>query len=199
MGNEAACSTVTLQPVQHIAPHLGYDGSQLAADFPVFCSYCCLRLGCLGDTARHFCSCSFIYRFSFLQFLLFLLFSLWLLLIPWLVPMKTSVWGIFIGLNDKHARRHVFKNIAKKDLIGLCVLETLGVNSSHLMMENIHTSVKKKKVILTPYSYYVSQKSCLILHSSTLKYEVHSCNVCGIRISLYRTEQVPLLYGFDAS
>lgn len=145
-GNEAACSTVTLQPVQHIAPHLGYDGSQLAADFPVFCSYCCLRLGCLGDTARHFCSCSFIYRFSFLQFLLFLLFSLWLLLIPWLVPMKTSVWGIFIGLNDRHARRHVFKNIAKKDLIGLCVLETLGVNSWHVMMENIHTSVKKKRL-----------------------------------------------------
>lgn len=58
--------------------------------------------------------------------------------------MKTSVWGIFIGLNDKHARRHVFKNMAKKDLIGLCVLETLGVNSSHLMMENIRTSVKKK-------------------------------------------------------
>lgn len=74
--------------------------------------------------------------------------------------MKTSVWGIFIGLNDKHARRHVFKNIARKDLIGLCVLETLGVNSWHLMMENIRTSVKKK-VILTPYSYFCVTKILL--------------------------------------
>lgn len=75
--------------------------------------------------------------------MLSLLFSLCLLLIPGLVPSETAVWGIVTDLNDKHTSRQVFKNIMKKDLIRLCVLETPGVISWHLMMKAFILQFKK--------------------------------------------------------